>query len=164
VVTIAVGIGFNAANFSVVHKLLLRPLELHDMDTLVSLQEKRPQDVQFEDSLAPRVWLDLEEQTHSYQSIGAWWYEELALTGVGLPEQIMGSDVTPAFFSTLGVPAALGRTFAPDEVDGKNDHVAVLSDALWKVRFGADPNILGRHIELDGASYTIVGVMPKSFA
>src|SRR5262245_12538455 len=163
VMTIAIGIGFNAANFSIVHKLLLRPLELPDMDTLVVLHEKSAQSLQFQDNIAPATWRDLQKQTRSYEQLAGYEYEVLNLTGGGLPEQIFGADVSPEFFAVLRVPAALGRTFASDEIEGKNDHVAIISDGLWKRRYGADPNILGKNIELDGQSYVVTGVVPKTF-
>jgi putative ABC transport system permease protein len=163
VITIAIGIGFNAANFSIVHKLLVRPLELPEMDRLAMLHERSAQAFQFQPSMAPRTFFDIQAQTQSYERLASYEMEQLNLTGVGLPEQIYGADVSPEFFPTVRSAAALGRTFAPDEIQGKNDHVAVLSDGLWKRRFGADPNVLGKRVELDEESYVIVGVMPKTY-
>jgi putative ABC transport system permease protein len=164
VITIAIGIGFNAANFSIVYELLVRPLEIPDMDRVVILHEKSAQAFQYQDNMAPRTWLDAQQQTGSYEQFAGYEYEQLNLTGFGLPEQIFGADVTPEFFNTLRVPAALGRTFAADEIQGKSDHVAVLSDGLWKRRYGSDPAIVGKKVELDGESYLVAGVMPKTFA
>src|SRR5262245_10402893 len=163
VITIGIGIGFNAANFSIVHKLLVRPLELPDMGSLVMLHEKSAQAVQYHDNIAPRTWLDLQKETRSYEQLAGYQYETLNLTGVGLPEQIVGTNVSPEFFPALRSPAALGRTFAPDEIQGQNDHVAVISEGLWKRRFGSDASVVGKNVELDGQSYVIVGVMPRTF-
>src|SRR5262249_46931103 len=142
---------------------LVRPLELPNMDSLVMLHEKSAQGFQYYDGIAPRTWLDFQQETRSYEQLAGYEYETLNLSGVGLPEQILGANVSPEFFPALRVAAALGRTFAPDEIQGQNDHVAVLSNALWKSRFGSDSNVIGKSVELDRQSYVIVGVMPTTF-
>ena len=163
VITIAIGIGFNAANFSVVEHLLLSPIQLPDLDRLVMLQEKAAKDIQFDRGTAPRTWMDYRDETHSYSSLAACMDWNANLTGIAAAEQVMAAQVSPDFFTVLGERPALGRTFAPDEVRGKNDHVAILADRLWRTHFGSDPGAVGKTIQLDGETYTVVGVMPRTF-
>src|SRR5262249_53931124 len=148
-------------NFSLVYHVLLRPLVLPDLDHLVLVQEKSARDPLFESALAPRTWLDFREETRSYVGLGACTDWNVNLTGIDTGEQVLAAQVSPEFFSVLGEHAALGRPFAPDEVKGQHDRVAVLADGLWRRRFGSDANVVGRTIQLDGETYTIVGVMPK---
>ena len=85
------------------------------------------------------------------------------LTGDGEPERIDGATITSNVMDVLGVPAQLGRTFQPDDDSGGGQSVVLISDGLWKRRFGADQNIVGRSITIDEAPYTVIGVMPAGF-
>jgi predicted permease len=162
VITLALGIGLNSANFSIVHSLLAKPVDLPGLDTLAVIHETATTGG-WEDVISPRAWLDYQEQSKAFEQIAAiqWW--SVNLTGVGLPEQVLAFQVSPEFFPIVNTPAALGRTFAPDEREGKNEKVCVLSDGLWRRRYGADPGVVGKAVTIDGASYTVVGVMPKSY-
>jgi putative ABC transport system permease protein len=161
--TIAIGIGFGSANFSLVHEILIRPVVLPEIDRLALVQEKGTRDQQFNEDVSARAWLDWQKEARSFQAMGAFQEWGVNLTGGGPPEKIIAFQLSPEVFPLLRTPAALGRTFAPDEVEGKNQNVVVLSDGLWRRRYGAEPGIVGSKIFLDGSGYTVVGVMPRSF-
>jgi putative ABC transport system permease protein len=157
VLTFAIGIGATTAIFTVLHAVLLRPLPYADPDRLVVLLH----DGQF--PVSPADYLDYRRELGSYDGISAAqaWSATLA-SGEGA-ERLPGLQVTADLFRTLGVPAALGRTFVAGEDQPGRERVVVLSDALWKRRFGGDRGIVGRIVRLDGEPFTVVGVMPASF-
>ena len=157
VLTFAIGIGATTAIFTVLHAVLLRPLPYADPDRLVVLLHEG----QF--PVSPADFLDYRRAVRSYERISAAqaWSATLA-SGEGA-ERLPGLQVTADLFRTLGVPAALGRTFVNGEDQPGRDRVVVLSDALWKRRFGGDRGVVGRAVTLDGEPFTIVGVMPPSF-
>ena len=157
VLTFAIGIGATTAIFTVLHAVLLRPLPYADPDRLVVLLHEG----QF--PVSPADFLDYRRYVRSYERISAAqaWSATLA-SGEGA-ERLPGLQVTADLFRTLGVPAALGRTFVNGEDQPGRDRVVLLSDALWKRRFGGDRGVVGRAVTLDGEPFTIVGVMPPSF-
>jgi putative ABC transport system permease protein len=157
ILTFAIGIGATAAIFTVLHAVLLRPLPYADPDRLVVLLH----DGQF--PLSPADYLDYRRDLRACDGVSAAqaWSATLA-SGDGA-ERLPGLRVSADLFRTLGVPAALGRTFLPGEDEPGRDHVVVLSSALWIRRFGGDRRIIGRTIALDGEALTVVGVMPPSF-
>ncbi|MGH9311947.1 MAG: ABC transporter permease [Vicinamibacterales bacterium] len=163
VVALALGIGANAAVFSVVDAMLLRPLPLADLDRLVDLSMSRPRRGDFKLWVAPATFLDWRTQTKSHESVAAmaWW--DVNLTGGGDPERVQGFLVSASFFRTLGITPSLGRAFQDEEEQTGRDKVVVLSHHLWQRRFGGDPLILQRTIQLDSIPYTIVGVAPAGF-
>lgn len=153
VLTLALGIGANTAMFSVVNGVLLQPLPYRDPGRLVSL-----------DLRGFAYWgtyVQFAERARTVE-VAAYSGEELSLTGYGDPIRLRGAAVSSNFFSLLGVDAAVGRTFLPDANESGHGSVVVLSDGLWNARFGGDPAIVGREIDLDGVGYTVVGVMPPS--
>jgi putative ABC transport system permease protein len=154
---LALGAGANAAVFSVVRGVLLRPLPYPNPDRLVAIWPD-----QFVSNQELGYWRD---RTHSFieitgQSPG--WMMGLVAEG-GEPIKVTGAKTVDNLFRTLGATAALGRTIEPGDGTKGNDHVVVLSDELWRRRFGADPSILGRTIQLDQQSHAIIGVMPAGF-
>jgi predicted permease len=163
VLTLALGIGANTAIFSVVNAVLLRPLQFRDPDRLVMIWE----DATFagfpRNTPAPANFFDWKSQTQSFEDMAATHEETFNLTGDGDPERVAAYSVSANFFPLLGVPPALGRTFVADEDRGGANKVAVLSHALWQTRYGGDPQIINRDIQLDSAKYTVVGVMPAGF-
>src|SRR5690349_17874943 len=161
--TLALGIGVNSAIFSAVDSILLRPLPLKDPERLVSVWEQTPRDGIQQNEAAPANFFDLQNQNQSFEQIGAFGPDDVNLTGDGEPERLDGQVVTANVFSILGVAPALGRTFAPTEDQLGQEHVVVLSDALWRRRFNGDPSIINRAITLNGESFTVVGVMPRGF-
>src|ERR1041385_3395510 len=162
-VTLALGIGVNTAIFSAVDSILLRPLPLRDPDRLVSVWEKTPSMGIQQNQAAPANFFDIRSQNQSFADLGAYGPLDINLTGSGDPERLDGQLVTANVFSILGVAPALGRTFLPNEDQPGQEHVVVLSDALWQRRFNRDPSIINRNITLNGESFTVVGVMPRGF-
>jgi putative ABC transport system permease protein len=162
-ITLALGIGINTAIFSAVDSVLLRPLPFKEPEQVVAIWEHTPHLGIARNEFAPANYFDLRRQNQSFTDVGAFGQLNVNLTGDGDPEQLDGQLVTANVFSVLGVSPALGRTFAPDEDQTGREHVAVLSDALWRRRFNRDPRIINRSVTLNGESFTIVGVMPASF-
>jgi putative ABC transport system permease protein len=163
VVALALGIGANAAVFSIVDAMMLRPLPFADLDRLVDLSQSRPQRGDVKLRVAPANFLDWRSQTKSYESVAAMAYWDVNLTTNGDPERVQGFLVSASFFRTLGITPALGRGFNDDEETPGRDKVAVLSNELWERRYGSDPAILQKTIHLDSIPYTIVGVAPAGF-
>jgi putative ABC transport system permease protein len=162
VITLALGIGANAAIFSVVNAVLLRPLPFKDSDKLMLIREtKLPQFPEF--SVSPGNFLDWKKQNTVFERLVAFSGLAFNMVGTGDPEQIRGMKVTDGFFAMLGAQPQLGRDFLPEEDQPGRDKVVILSNGLWQRRFGADPKILDQTITLSGQSYTVIGVMPATF-
>lgn len=157
ILTLAFGLGATTAVFAVLQAVLLRPLPYADPDRLVVLLHDGQSPV------SPADYLDYRDQTRSFSSMAAAQVWTVTLTGAGDPVRTEALQVTSNLFDTLGVPAALGRTFSRDDGAPGRDRVVVLSDRLWRGRFRADPHAIGRSITLDGDPYTVIGVMPPSF-
>jgi predicted permease len=162
VLTVGLGIGATAAIFSVLYAVVLRPLPFPDPDRLVRIWEVTPQGEDF--STSPPNVLDFRARSRAFESIGALAPSRLTLTGAGEPQLLDVTRVTPNVFGMLGAQPLLGRTFtAEEERPGGADRVLVISEGLWQSHFGGDANVVGRSLTLNGASWTIVGVMPASF-
>jgi len=165
ILTLAVGIGGNAAIFSAVRAVLLRPLPFPSPGELVQLSStstRAPEAVG--GSASPPDFVDWRQMNRSFADIAAINAGSYALTRLGSAEQLPGAQVTGGFFNVLAVPAMYGRTLLPEDDATGGPDVAVLSHALWSRRFGADPSVIGRTIVLDGTDYRVVGVMPRGFA
>ncbi len=161
ILTLALGIGANTAIFSVLDAVILRPLPYPAADRLVLIWTDL--------SGAPRAPFsgpdmnDVRTRSRLLQDVGGIWVGRAALIGTGEPEQIKLGFVTGNFLSLVGVPPARGRLFtARDDVNGAAPAL-ILSDGLWKRRFGANPEIVGQAVKLDGGMATVVGVMPENF-
>jgi putative ABC transport system permease protein len=164
VVTLALGIGATTAIFSVVNAVILRPLPYQDPGQLVRLWSDSSGKRTDQNQFSPAEITDFRDQVTSFEEIGLFDYGLSAnLTGGTQPERVNGSEASPALFSVLRVTPVLGRTFLPEETDVKQSKVVLISEALWKRRFGADPNLTSSTIQLDGEAYTVVGVLPDSF-
>ncbi len=161
VFTLALGIGANTAIFSVVNGLLLRPLPYPEPERLVMIWED-PGSIP-RNFVNPRNYADWREQNQVFEQVAAINTQNINLTDDGEPERMIGARVAANFFSILRVNASLGRTFLPTEDGAGSRPVAVLSYGLWQRRFSADPNVIGRMLVLNGASTTVVGVMPADF-
>jgi putative ABC transport system permease protein len=162
-ITLALGIGANTAIFSVVSGVLLEPIPLPDAEELVVINETNlPQFSSF--SVAPGNFVSWQERTTTFERMAAWTTSgRFILTGDGEPESLAGARVTQGFLSTLGVSPILGRDFATGEdTDGEN-RLVLLSHRLWQQRFGAEPDVIGQSLILNGAPHTIVGVMDPGF-
>ncbi len=163
VLTLALAIGATTTIFSIVDAVLLQPPPFPEPERLVTLWQTDPQDGGRPVEPAPANFLDWREQAASFERVAAVEPFSFDYTGGDEPEVFYGSLVTEGFFETLGVGAARGRTFLPDEFRPGNG-VVVLTDGFWRRRFGGDPGILGRSLTLDGQPRTVVGVLPPGFA
>jgi len=157
ILTFAIGIGATTAIFSVLETALLRPLPYSRPDRLVVLLH----DGQF--PVSPADYADYKRDSRAYSTLSAAQAWSATLTTAGPAERVAGLQVSADLFRTLGVPAALGRTFVAGEDAPGRDRVVVLSHALWRDRFGSDPEIVGRTVSLDSEPFTVVGVMPSGF-
>jgi putative ABC transport system permease protein len=161
--TLALGIGANAAIFSVVNGVLLRPLPYRDADRLMVIwgDLKRPglNDI----PASAGEYVDYRDRSHAFEQVAAYDTVGFNLTGGGEPERVEGAVVTTTFFALLGASAQVGRTFAAAEDQPGRDDVVVLSHSLWTRRFSANPAIVGRTIPVDGRPTQVVGVMPAAF-
>ena len=161
--TLALGIGANTAIFSVVHAVLLAPLPFADPDRLVMLWESDARDDTAMSIVAAPNWQDWTRQSTSFSQTAIWEDLTFNIAGGSDPEQVPGLRVSSTAFPMLGVGAQLGRTFTAEE-DASGHRVVIISDALWRRRFGADPGVVGRITQLNGEAFEIIGVMPPSFA
>lgn len=165
VLTLALGIGLNAATFSAVNGILLRPLPgARDPDRLVQLYRKWP-GLDYGSNSIPH-FQDLRDRSGDvFSDVAAWGFAPMSLSADGRSERTMGIMVSAGFFQTYGVTPALGRAFIPGEEDrGPGAHpVAVLGHGFWRDRFGADPSVVGRTLVLNGHPFQVVGVAPESF-
>jgi putative ABC transport system permease protein len=164
VLTLALGIGANTAIFSVVRNVLLRPLPFKESERLVTVWERNPKAGYDVNTVAAATFADWKEQNQVFESMAAFAIDQgLNLTGGAEPERVTAVPVSANLFQVLGVAPIQGRTFLPDEETPGRDRIVILSHGLWQRRFGADPQMLGKTVVLDGASHTVVGVMPAGF-
>ena len=157
IATLALGIGANTAVFTVTSALLLRPFPYRDPQQLVSITAK-DKSKEFGGTLL-RYEL-LRDVNRSFQSVAVWTNDNLNLTGNGEPSQVVVTRVSPNFFSTLGVQPQLGRSFLEEEGRPEGKLVVMLTDAMWRTQFHADPGVIGQTIKLDSTPYAIIGVLP----
>jgi putative ABC transport system permease protein len=163
VATLALGIGANAAIFSVVDAMLLSPLPYRDSSRLVFVWSDMSEAGYPRAPLSGPELADLRRRGSLFTGFGAIWSNTAALTGDRDPEQLRIGLVTPDFFSTLGAEAAFGRTFAAgDDAPGASPSI-LLGSGLWKRRFGGDSRIVGERILVNGQPTTVIGVMPERF-
>ncbi|MGH7702752.1 MAG: ABC transporter permease, partial [Gemmatimonadales bacterium] len=165
VLTLALGIAANTTIFSAVNGWMFRPPTIRDHTSVMVIFTTSPEKglawnrhpVSTPDFVAWRG------QSHSFEDMVASEWAGFILTGEGEPERLAGMRVSAGYFRLLGVSAASGRTFLPGENQPGRDRVVLLSDGLWQRRFGADPDVVGKVLRLDGESYTVVGVMPRRY-
>jgi len=159
VLTLALSIGANSAIFSVIQGVLLKPLPYPHPDRLARIYFQS--DTQPKFPLNPNDFRDFRERNRTFESVAAITRRDLQLSGTGgEPMMLRGFGVTAGYFHTLGLPPARGREFSSDDELPERGRIAILSDHLWRSRFAADANILGRKIVLNTETYTVVGVMP----
>ncbi|PYR74895.1 MAG: hypothetical protein DMF86_17045 [Acidobacteria bacterium] len=162
--TLALGLGANAAIFNLIDRLVLRPYPLKDPDAVVLLSETGPRLQYKKEAVSPANFFDWRAHATKliFLSADAWW--DANLVDGGQPERVAGFQVTSGFFEALGAQTALGRTFVRDDETFGRHHVVILSDALWKRRFDADRSVVGRTIVVDGEPHVVIGVMPPRFS
>ena len=164
VLTLALGIGGNTAIFSAVYAVLLKPLPFKDPGRLVFVEKKNPPRGWVRNPISPVEILAWRGESGAFEDLAAYTQTSCVLTGRGEPEEDPCERVSGNLFPVLGVSPFLGRTFSADEDRAEGPRAAILSYGLWRRRFGADERAIGRAIELNGASSTIVGVMPANFS
>ena len=164
VLALALGIGANSAIFSIVNAVILKPLPYDKPEQLVQLWMRFtgigiPNDQNW---VSAPEFVDL-QQNQSLSHLAAISSTSFNINITGTPERIDSAVVSTTFFPLLGVQAQLGRVFLPEEGQPGRDRVVLLSDGLWRRRFGADPAISGRKLVMNGQSYLVVGVLPRDF-
>ena len=169
ILTLALGIGANTAIFSVVHAALLRPLPYAQPDRLITIGEVRSQEA-LTGRLSNDSWndsypdyLDWRAQSKTFESLAGFNGDGFTLRGSGEPESVYGVQATTNLLSTLGVKPLLGRDFRAGEDVSTGPYVAILTHSFWISHFAADPHVIGRSIQLDANSVTIIGVLPPEF-
>ena len=166
--TLAIGIGANTAVFSVVNSVLLKPLPYPGSDQIVALWLDAPGAgglANFSSGLqlSPSMYLTFAEHNRTFQSIGLWLPSTANVTGIEQPEWVQADQISDGVLQTLEVPPMLGRWFSPADQDPRGAKTVMLSYGYWQRRFGADPAVIGRSIQVDAQTRTIVGVMPRGF-
>ena len=158
VTSLAIGIAASTLVFSIVNATLFSWLAMYrNPDRLVMVWQTRNADIW---TPTPADFRDWRAANRSFSGIDAYAYGSVNLTGAGEPERLLAASVTPGIFATLGVAPSLGRTFTPDEETWGRHRRVILSDGLWRQRFGANPSVTSRTVTLDGQLHDIVGVMP----
>ena len=162
---LAIGVGANVAIFAIVNAVLLRPLPLPDSERLVILRHAAPALAQLDElPMSDALYFLYAEQSRTLESVAVYRDEQASFTGPENPQRVAASSVTASFFDVMRTTPRLGRPFTAEEDRAGAAPVTVLSDGLWRTRFGADPGVIGRVVDLDGASVEVVGVMPPGFA
>ncbi|MDH3223919.1 MAG: ABC transporter permease, partial [Gemmatimonadota bacterium] len=158
--TLGLGIGATTAFFSLVHGVLLRPLPYPDPDQLIrigAVWEGTP-----EGALSPAEFVDLESSLSDLPGMGAYAFGSLTFTGEGRAERARTAFISAGAWQALAIEPVLGRVFTPEE-DARAADVIVLTDGFWRARFGADPDIVGRTVQVSGVAAVVLGVLPPEF-
>ena len=163
--TLAIGIGANVAIFAVVNAVLLRPLPLPDSERLVLLRHAAPGLAQLDElPMSDPLYFLYAEQSRTLESVAVYRNEQASFTGRDNPQRVEASSVTASFFDVMRTPPRLGRTFGAEDDRPGAAPVILLSDGLWRTRFGADPGVIGRVVDLAGERAEVIGVMPPGFS
>src|SRR5215813_9358446 len=163
ILTIALGIGFNSALFSVVNTLLLNPLPFPDADRLVIAWTRAAKISSDRLGVTPEGFAEWRKQIQSFSGITASAIMLYNLSGTDEPERIQARRVSANFFSVLGIKPVLGRDFLPEDDELKSERVVILNQSVWQRRFNADPSLIGRTITLNDQPYTVIGILPREF-
>jgi putative ABC transport system permease protein len=161
VLTLALGIGTSTAIFSVVHTLLLSPLQYTAADELVQLQSRHQE--QPDSGLAPATFGDFATTNHSFAAVAAHYYYYVNLTGTDTPALLNSAEATSDYFRLFAVPPLLGRTLTRDDFKAGATPAVVLGHSVWTSHYHSRESILGQQIMLDDVAHTIVGIMPATF-
>ena len=167
-ITLALGIGANSAIFSVLNHVLLHPLPYPRSGHLISLRLDAPGAgglANFSSGLqlSPSMYITFSDHNQTLQSMGIWTSGRASLTGVEQPEEVATDLISDGILETLAVPPLLGRWFSHADQDPRGGKTLMLSYGYWKRRFGGDPGVVGRTLQVDAQSREIVGVMPRGF-
>lgn len=164
---LALSVGGSTAVFSLVDAVLLKPLDYPQADRIMFPWRLPRAGTGLNFDKYPWGRVDFQyfsSQSKTFQALGAFQSDSFNLTGAGEPVRLDGLRASAGFFPSLGVTPALGRTFTDEEDRPGNEHEVILGDYVWRERFGADRSVIGRAIELNGSSYTVIGVMPRGFS
>ncbi|MGO4883855.1 MAG: ABC transporter permease [Bryobacteraceae bacterium] len=165
-ITLALGIGANTSVFSVLNAMLLHAMPYRDPQHLVMVWQANPR---LDSLVAERIqtclqnFIEWREQNRVFEDIAFFRYGSFDITGGDKPEEINAAHISPGFFDLLGVAGIQGRTFAAQESEPGSNRVVILSQGIYQRRFGGNPRIVGQTIVLNGANYTVVGVLPREF-
>ena len=162
VLILAIGIGASTAIFSVVNIIMLRPLPLVQPEELVACVSTHVEQNITRGTVAYPDYLDWKAQGDIFQSAALYTDPPFDLAGDDRPERVHGAAVSEGFFTVLSAPPLLGRVFLPEDHKPGSDKVVILSQSLWKRRFGSDPKVIGRTLRLSGDHHTVIGVMPAT--
>jgi putative ABC transport system permease protein len=158
IIALALGIGANTAIFSIIYSTLIAPMPYPQPNQIVMVWSKINSN---RNGVSAGDYLDWKNQSSSFQELSAWSGTSFNLSTSNEPEQVDGRLVTPGFFSgTFGTAPVMGRDFLPEESQVGRDHELILTHELWLQRFGGNPHIIGEPVRVNGASYTVVGVLP----
>ena len=161
ILTVALGVGANTAVYQVIYAVLLRPLPFHEPDRLMQLWERTPVLPQLQAAVPD--FEDWRNQTHGFAQMAAYTFQainHITLAGQGEPEVVQATNVTAGLFPTMGIRPLLGRTFGSAD-DREMRPVVLISEKLWRRKFGADPAVVGRAMRLETLSFTVIGVLPS---
>ncbi len=161
VLTLALGIGANTAIFSVVNAVLLRPLSYPQPEQIITVWSSERDGRTW--GLTGPEFFDLRERNRVCEDIAAYQTGAVNLVGGDEPERVAAVSASAGLFPVLGVKPMAGRVFLPEADRAGRDRVVVVSYGLWRRRFGADPRLVGKQVNLDGLSRTVIGVMPQGF-
>ena len=163
ILAFAVGIGVNTAMFSVAEAFLLHPAPFENANRIIALVNSRPHQKIDMNAIAPATYFDWRKEVRSFDRLGAFAWDEIALTGDGHPQKVQDFRISANLFEMLGVQPQLGRGFLSEEEQPGKDQEIILGHALWEQHYASDEHILGKNIKVDGKGYTVVGVMAKGF-
>ena len=163
VLTLAAGIGANAAIFAVVRGVLLKPLPYPDPERLVAVWHSAPGMNIPNLNQSPATYFIYKDEGRAFEHIGIWSDTSVTVTGVGEPERVRALLVTEGILESLRVEPILGRRFTPDDDSPRTPQRVILTHAYWQQKFGTDPGIVGRHVTIDGTPREVIGVLPAGF-
>jgi predicted permease len=161
--TLAVCFGANLTIFAVIDSVLLRPLPFPEPDRLMTIFNTYPKAGVDRDGSSLTNYYERRGRIPAFASLSIYRYATEIVGEAGSTERLQTMRVSPDFFSTLGLGTAIGRTFTDEETSSDTDHVAILSDAFWRQRYNADPDVIGKKIRVNSVSRTVIGVLPPSF-
>ena len=162
VLTVTIAIAANATIFTVVNAVMIRSLPYSQPERIMQVAEKNEKLDLPTFGASALNFLSWREQTHTFEQLAGMGFGPVTVSGEGDPEQLTGNRISPALTDVFGIKPIAGRTFRPDEEKPGTAGVAMLGEGLWRRRFGADPNLVGRTVVLDGAPTTVVGIAPAS--
>lgn len=160
IVTLAIGIGANAAVFSVIDAVVLQPLPYPDPERLVFVLEANQTQGWPEFPVSAANLQDWQSGSDAFEVLAGFNNNNYTVTGGQQPEQISGYGISRGFMEMLGLRPSLGRLFRPDEYGSSDNAVVLISDSVWDRQFGRDPGAVGRTLTLDGLSATVIGILP----